>query len=313
MTSSIKDDLKSFKRSWVHHTGMQLATLSVLGATFSLVAFVLSLSLNFKRILASWGDGVQMTVYLAEDTTDASVKTLKAGLQEMGLFKDIVFIPREAATENFKKQMASYAPDLLTDADFANPFPASFRLSLKSGVANESDVARVETIASTVGKMTGVEDVSYGQSWIHNYSSFVGTLYATGTVMALILFAGSLFVIGNSIRASIASRRDEIEILELVGATSGMIRRPFVIEGLMTGALAALIAILLNVGIHIWEKSMMSSSLVLARIVPMMSFLDFSTSLLFVMTGAALGAFGAWLSIRRINDGWSAKHGMEHG
>jgi cell division protein FtsX len=64
VTSSIKDDLKSFKRSWVHHTGMQLATLTVLAATFSVIVFVLSISMNFKRILASWGDGVQMTVYL---------------------------------------------------------------------------------------------------------------------------------------------------------------------------------------------------------------------------------------------------------
>jgi cell division transport system permease protein len=309
--SSLKDDLKSFRRSWVHHTGMQLATLTVLAATFSVVAFVLSLSLNFSRILASWGDGVQLTVYLHDDVADDAVIKLKTGLSDLDLFKEIVYVPRETATLNFKTQMASYAPDLLADADFSNPFPSSFRLSLKGGVATEQDVNKIENIAATIQKMPGVEDVSYGQSWVRNYSSFVTTLYAAGGVMGLILLVGSLFVVGNSIRTSIAVRREEIEILELVGATSMMIRRPFVVEGLATGALAALVALALNLGLHVWEKSVMSSSLVLARLVPMMNFLEPLLIVAFIVAGALLGAVGAWLSIRRINDGWSAKQTLE--
>jgi cell division transport system permease protein len=311
VTSSIKDDLKSFKRSWVHHTGMQLATLTVLAATFSVIAFVLSLSMNFKRILASWGDGVQMTVYLNEDVSDDGAAKMKAELASMNDIRDVTYIPRDVATDNFKKQMASYAPDLLGDSDFANPFPSSFRLSLKGGVATDKDVSRLEGLASVVKSMAGVEDVSYGQSWVQNYSSFVSTLNTSGGVMAFILLAGSLLVIGNSIRASISTRRDEIEILELVGATSSMIRRPFVVEGLLMGALAAAVALALNLVLLSWQKSMMSSSLVLSRLVPMMSFLDIGSLILFCVLGSAMGALGAWLTVRRINDGWSAKQSLE--
>lgn len=311
MNLTFKDDLKSFKRSWVHHTGMQLATLTVLAATFSVIAFVLSLSLNLKRVLASWGDGVQMTVYLKDDVSDEGAAKIKLDFEAMKEIKEVTYVPREVATDNFKRQMAGYAPDLLADADFSNPFPASLRLSLKGGVATEQDVGRLEQLAGVIRQVAGVEDVSYGQSWVHNYSSFVSTLHAASSVMALILLAGSILVIGNSIRTSITARREEIEILELVGATSAMIRRPFVIEGLFMGALASSFALALNLALHIWQKSMLSSSLVLARLVPLISFLDFFSMVIFLTVGAVMGALGAWLTVRRINDGWSARQNLE--
>ncbi len=311
MASSIRDDLKSFRRSWVHHTGMQLATLTVLASTFTVVVFVLSLSLNLRRILASWGDGVQMTAYLNDDVPNDTIQNLKKHFATSDDFREVVYVPRERATENFRSQMASYAPDLLADADFSNPFPASFRLVLKKGVATETDVTALEETAASIKKLEGIEDVSYGQSWIHNYSSFVSTLYASSGVMAIVLLLGSLFVVGNSIRSSIAARREEIQILELVGATSSMIRRPFVAEGLAMGALATIAALALNLLAYTWGKSVMSSSLVLARLVPTLSFLDISTVLLLVIVGAGIGGVGAWISVLGINDGWSAKQGLE--
>ena len=309
--ATIKDDLKNFRLSWVHHTGMQLATLSVLAATFSVIVFGLALSMNLKRVLSSWGDALQITVYLKDDLGDDEMKQLQVELESLRAVKSVSFVPREAATENFKGQMASYAPDLLTDADFANPFPASFKLSLKGGFSTDEEVRRIEAMAASIQKMNGVEDVSYGQSWVKNYTSFVSALYASSGVLAAIMILGSLFVVGNSIRASISARREEIEILELVGATSSMIRRPFVFEGAVMGALAATLAIVLNFILHFWQKSVLSSSLVLARLAPVVSFLDFASMLGFVLAGAAIGAFGAWVTVRRINDGWSARQGLE--
>jgi cell division transport system permease protein len=311
VASSIKEDLKSFRRSWVHHTGMQLATLTVLGATFTVVIFFLSFSLNLKRILASWGDGVQITAYIKDDVSDDSLANTRQSIEALREFRDIQFIAREAATESFKKQMASYAPDLLSDAEFAHPFPASFRLTLKGGAASEGEVHHLEEVAAQLQKIPGIEDVSYGQSWLKNYASFVTTLYSSSWAVAAVLVFGSLFVIGNSIRSSISSRREEIEILELVGATSAMIRRPYIAEGLFMGAMAAALAIGLNFAAFVWEKSVLSSSVVLSRLVSMVSFLDVFTVVAMIAFGALIGAVGAWLSVRKINDGWSARQGLE--
>jgi len=207
--------------------------------------------------------------------------------------------------------MASYAPDLLGDSSFANPFPASFRVSFKSAVTSDQDVTHLGEIAAAAGKLEGVEDVSYGQSWMKNYSSLISAIDATGGVIALILIAGGLFVVGNSIRTSVSVRRDEIEIMELVGATSSMIRRPFVAEGLIMGLVASAIATGLCLALHVWSKSVMGSSLVLSRLVPIVTFFNPLTIFLILVSGAVLGGFGAWITVRKINDGWSARQSLE--
>ena len=311
MSATFKDDLRTFRRSWVHHTGMQLATLSVLTATFTVVAFVFSISFNMKRILSSWGDTSQMTAYLQEDAKDEQIRTLQKQLEGLSGVAAVEMIPREVATENFKEQMASYAPDLLSDPDFSTPFPASLRIKLKRSVESEADIGRLEKLASVIGGLPGVEDVSWGQGWVKNYSSVVSAINTSGGVMTFILLCGSLFVIGNSIRASISARKEEVEILELVGATSRMIRRPFVTEGLIMGAIAAFFAVALNFAIFSWQKTVFAKSMALARVVPLLSFLNPWLILGLLVAGAALGALGAWLTVRKINDGWSASQTQE--
>ena len=308
---AIKDDFRSFRRSWVHHTGMQLATLTVLAATFTVVVFVFSLSVNLRRVLTAWGEGIQMTVYLSEGLDAEKVKKIRAALESMPEVAKASYIPKEAATENFKKQMASYAPDLLGDSDFANPFPASYRLTLQKSVTAGGDVDQLEKLAGRIEKIEGVEDMSYGESWVRNYSAFLTALNASGGVMALILIAGSLFVIGNSIRVSISTRREEIEILELVGATPAMIRRPFVTEGFFMGLIASGAAVAINLVIFFWQKSLLSDNLVFARLLPALNFLDVVSVVSFIGAGAFVGALGAWLTIRKINDGWLASQGLE--
>jgi cell division transport system permease protein len=307
MSSTFKDDLRSFRRSWVHHTGMQLATLSVLTATFTVVAFVFSISFNMKRILSSWGDTSQMTAYLQEDAKDEQIRSLQKKLEDLSGVAGVELIPREVATESFKQQMASYAPDLLADPDFSTPFPSSLKIKLKRSIESEEDIGRLEKLAGVIGGLPGVEDVSWGQGWVKNYSSVVSAINTSGGVMTFILLCGSLFVVGNSIRASISARKEEVEILELIGATSRMIRRPFVTEGLIMGALAATFAVVLNLALFAWQKTVFAKSLALARVVPLLSFLNPWLILCFLVIGAFLGALGAWLTVRKINDGWSAR------
>ena len=285
---------------------MQLATLSVLTATFTVVAIVLSLSLNVNRLLASWGETVQVTAYLGESVSDQRAEEIKKQVEGFSTVSNVVHVAHDVATENFKTQMASYAPDLLTDADFANPFPASLKITLKGGVHSDKDFTTLEKVAADIGAIKGIEDVSYGQSWVKSYSAFVSALAASGGTTIAILLLGALFVVGNSIRASISSRREEIEILELIGATASMIRRPYVIEGGSLGFIAALLAIAISFGVQAWQLSLLSKNLELARLVSQVSFLGVFATLAFIVSGTSLGALGAWATVRKINDGWSA-------
>lgn len=308
---AFSNDIKVFARSWRQHFAMQFTTAVVLTATFTVVGFMLSLSMNLKRVLSVWGERVQISLYLEDTASDVVVQALKTKLTENPLVGEVEYTTKKRAAEIFRDQMASYAPDLMDDAEFATPFPASFQVRLKDGLETESRVQNLEALAKTFSAYDGVEDVSYGQSWVKNYASFVAVLQGAGSIIAIILVLGSMFVIGNSIRTLISARRDEIEILELVGASSAHVRRPFLTEGALLGFMSAALALFLNAGLYSWQTTVMRRSLAFARMAVEFQFLSVGMIVLFLFTATVFGILGAWITVRSLNDGWSAARGAQ--
>lgn len=282
----------------------------VLTATFSVVIFMLSTALNFQRVLAVWGEQVQVSAYLDDDLDEKGISALKAEIEARSDVAGVDFVSKEKAALTFRDQMASYAPDLMSDSEFATPFPASFQIRLKEVSAEKSQVPALEKLAREIQKIDGVEDVSYGQSWVKNYSSFVGVMKSMGFFLGFILLLGSLFVVGNSIRTLVSGRKEEIEILELIGATSPHIRRPYIVEGILLASMAAAMALILNVIVYGWLIGLMKKSLAFARIAQEFSFLGPWQAILVVMMACLWGAIGAWMTVRTLNSGWSAARGI---
>ncbi len=306
---AIRDDMKVMARSWRQHFGLQFATSLILTATFAVVVFMLSLSFNFQRVLTVWGEQVQISVYLEDTASDTLIAALKKDFEGRPEVASVTQISKSQAADLFRDQMASYAPDLMTDSEFATPFPASFQLRLKDDRNNEGVVADLEALALEIGKKDGVEDVSYGQSWVRNYASFLGVVKTVGVVFGFVLLFGSLFIIANSIRTHISGRREEIEILELIGATRQNIRRPYIAEGIILCTISAAAALLLNAAFYSWQIGVMKKSLAFARMAQEFSFLSLPQSLLFCFAAALIGGIGSWLTVRSLNDGWSAARG----
>ncbi|MBN8540563.1 MAG: ABC transporter permease [Deltaproteobacteria bacterium] len=298
--------LDAIARSWRQHIGMQIATLAVLTATFAVVLFMVTLTQNFKRVLAVWGENVQISVYLEDGLSEAAIQNLKSEFGARREVASVEYLSKEKAADLFRDQMASYAPDLMSDSEFSTPFPASINLKLKGDSTNETNVAKLEAIAAEILKHEGVEDVSYGQSWVRNYASFVKVIQNAGLAIGVILLLGSLFIIGNSIRALLSGRRDEIEILELIGATADFIRKPYVVEGAMLSTIAIVMALTLNGAIFSWQMSIMKKSLAFARIAQEFRYFTAVEALTIAVLAAALGALGAFITVRSMNDGWSA-------
>ncbi|MBL7686901.1 MAG: ABC transporter permease [Bdellovibrionaceae bacterium] len=304
--SLIAQDLKQVLRTWRRQPVTASATLVVLSASLALIGFMLVTSLNMKRILATWGEKVHLSVYLEDDVSPNVISALQAKLKSMPDVRDVEMISKKQAADFFREQMASYAPDLLDDSEFATPFPASLKVHLAEGINQDGSVERMDAMAKSIGGLDGVEDVSYGQSWVRSYSSFFQTVSAGGAVIGLILLMGSLFVIGNSVRASINQRRDEIEILELVGASREAIRRPYLIEGLIIGFIAALIALTINLGLFVWEVGLMKSSFAFARMATEIRYLNPLEAIGFVAVATMIGGMASLFTVRSLNDGWAA-------
>lgn len=243
----MRESWQSFVRNWQNHFIMQVATLTVLTASFTLVAAFWNLSQNMTRILSDWGDKTQMTIYLKEDVGDEELPGLKSEIERLSTAQEITYLSKTDAYKSFLQQVKSYAPDLADDQGFETSFPASFQLNFPEQVAKKDDrFDWLVQLAKKINGIKGVEDVSYGQGWVENYATFVRGLSVLGGTLMVILISGGLFVVANSIRTSVMQRREEIEILELIGATAGMIRKPYIFEGAMMGALAGALSLLLG-------------------------------------------------------------------
>lgn len=293
-------------RSWRHHPGTQVATIGVLTATFAIVIFMLTVSSNFRRVLTVWGEKVQIAVYLEEGLSTSAIQEMKAEFEKLPAVAEVELISKEKAADLFREQMASYAPDLMSDPEFATPFPASLNIRLKQVESADANLSQIEELAKRILTREGVEDVSYGQSWVQNYASFLNVVQAVGISIGAILLIGSLLIVGNSIRTLIAGRREEIEILELIGATRNFVRRPYIAEGALLAAVAALLALAANGAIFSWQLNVMKKSLAFARISNEFQFFKFWEMAIVVLAAAGVGAFGAWLTVRSLNDGWAA-------
>lgn len=298
--------LKGFCRSWQQQTAMQLATLSVLVGTFVVISLFWLVHRNMAQVLTSWGESVQVSVFLKDDLKEEEINSTRAFLENMGDFKEVHFLNKDEAAKKFEQQMGSNSPGFLSDPEFGNPLPSSFEAKLRDGIPSERRYSLMVDAVRKIAGQPGVEDVYYGQGWIENYTAVVRSFQGSSWFLIVVLLVGSLFVIGNSIRNAIAQRRDEIEILELVGATPEMIRIPYVVEGALMGIIASSIALMTCYILYSWQAQMIELELGFLNLSSAIGFLSWLDGILIVFMGALFGAVGAYLCVHRVCTGWSA-------
>lgn len=296
----------SFFRSWRHHFGIQFTTLLVLAGSFSVISGFICIHINAQSFLSKWGDKVQLSVYLDDEVTEVQKGAITAKLKDLNKFKSIGVITKQMAAESFQKEMADYAPDLLGDNDFGNPLPASIEAVIAPGMEAGKQIEALKQAAALVKNLAGVTDVSYGQSWVENYSALVSSFAASSWALIVILIFGSLLIVGNSIRHAISQRIEEIEILELVGATRLMIQLPYIFEGVVMGFLSASIAVSCSFMVFSWQKSIIHSELGFLGIGKNLEYMGTSYIVLIILLGMLFGGLGSYVCVRKLNSGWAA-------
>ncbi len=301
--------MQTFFRSWREHFAMQFATLSVLTGTFIVVTFFFFLHANLTRIITSWGDKVEMAIFLKDEASKHQVERVKVFLNETGLFSEVNFISKEQAAKKFQEQMGHQSPQLLTDAEFGNPLPSSFEAQFTTAVASGKRYDDMLALAKKISGLDGVEDVSYGQGWVENYAAFLKVFSTSSYLLIIVLLGGSLFVIGNAIRSALFQRREEIEVLELVGATPYMIRAPYVFEGAVFGFMAAALSLLVCFGLFQWQHNVAVEHLGFWGLAAQIGFLTVAQAGKILFLGTWFGAFGSFLCVRKIATGWAAADG----
>ena len=288
---------------------LQVSTLIVITACFVVIGSSLLLSQNMKKILTLWGDDIQMTVYLSPELNPTQQAALEKNLSQIPEIGEVKYITQQKALSDFRSQLATYAPDIAQDDELMKVIPSSLQVSLSSKVSASERNSVLQNLAARIHDMAGVDEVSYGQDWVEKYASLVSGVDVVIQLLTAVLIIAALFVMSNVIRASVQSRYDEIAVMELVGATSRMIRRPFLMEGAVLGGLSSVLALMVCYVFYKSLRHLLITHLSFLQIGQNLSFLTVISLILFALGGSVLGAVGSYLCVRKINHGWAASRG----
>ena len=218
-----------------------LNTVTILTIAFAIL-IVSSFSLfvlNTNTLLESWKNNIRVMVYLKPSTDPKMFKSLEAKIRAMEGVESSVFIPRAEALRQLKTQMQRHAS--LLDGLERNPLPDAFEIRV---AAKSRDLENVEKLASQLERLVAVEEVEYGQKWLGRFSHMIKLFSFAGYLLGGMFLLAAIFFVGNTVRLVIYSRRDEIEIMRLVGAESGFIKAPFYIQGLIQGFLGGVLGLM---------------------------------------------------------------------
>jgi len=271
--------------SFVRNRWMSLASIGAVASALIILGSFLLLSVNFDHILKDVESQVEITAYLEDTVEDSNVARLNGEISLIGGVKEVKFVSKEAALEEFKQQVGK---DLLEGID--NPLPSSFRIK----VDNPQDVAQV---AEKIQKLQGVEEVKYGKGVVERLFNIIYWVRLLGLVIMGVFAAVSVFIISNTIRLTVFARRREINIMKYIGATDWFVRWPFLIEGMVLGFIGSAISIAVLAGGYGYLYNIVRLNIPMISLIPMEEFYRYALG--FLAIGMFIGAFGSSFSIRR--------------
>lgn len=297
------------KRVWAQHWPLQLATVTVMTLVLMLFNLLAAGVHGAESLLANWGQGLELVVYIKDSSSTQDIETLKGHLQKSAQIESLRFVSKKAATEEFIKSLGKDSFPLLSDPKWNSPIPASFEAKIKSTMTGEASLGELKDWSASLKTMSMVEDVFYGQGWIENFSRFVTQSRMVVMGIWLLSLLIGLLIVGNCIRLSFLKRKDEIEVLELVGATTSFVRAPFIAEGIFLGIVSSAISIVLSFALHALVLKYLQTQWTFWTEWQSLNPLELWMLALNLILGVGFGAIGAWICVRKLNTGWSAAMG----
>lgn len=287
---------QGFKNIW-NNLRFSLASIATMSACIFLFGLFLSLLMNFRYIVHSAEEGVAVIVYFENGTKQEQIDQIGSQIEKRAEVSNMEYISADEAWEEYKDIYLEGEDEEIAEGFKENPLANSARYNVYlKNVEKQSDLVKF------IEGLDGVRKVEQSKQAADTLSSFNKLIAYVSVIIILILLAVAFFLISNTITMGISIRQEEIGIMKLIGATDFFVRSPFVIEGILLGAIGA--AIPLGILYIMYDKAIgyiVSKFSVLGNF---LQFLDVWTVFQFLLPvgiglGVGIGLFGSIFSIRK--------------
>ena len=286
MWRHIRDAVKSlFRNGW-----STFGAISAVSMVLLLVGIFVSLLFNMNKIATDVEQDVNVRVYIDLAADETKTEELKAAIQALNAVDTVKFRSKDEELDDITKSVAQEFELFRNDS---NPLRNAFDVSTKNP-------KQTKEVATAIEKMDYVARVNYGGAKADTLFKVISTSRNVGIGVIAVLLIIALFLISNTIRATIHARRTEIEIMQLVGATKAYIRWPFFLEGGFIGLIGSIVPIAVLWGLYLWvykggSDFFAGSNFSLLSPNPFL----YRLSLAMAGVGVLIGSFGSIFSMRR--------------
>jgi cell division transport system permease protein len=274
---------------WTH-----LLTAGTLAMTLFVFGGFLIVQENLQGLLKGWGRQIEVFAYLNEGLSAADYQALVAEVRSYPEIESVRYVSKERAWEEFKKSLGSQSG--LLDGLDRDILPSSLEVTLRPEYREHSSV---ESLAKRLKSLRGVSEVEFPQEWVEKLNFLLWGVQWAKWIVGALLFIATFLIVGNTAKLAILARKDEIEIMRLVGAGTGLVRAPFIIEGMMQGLAGAAFALLLLGAFFAFIEFQLGPALRFYLAEEELRFLNGQGAALLLALGWVLGTSGSIFSVRR--------------
>ncbi len=278
-------------RSVLRNFSLSIASITCITITLVLVALSIVISANIDHFTKNLEDTLTVVVYLNEDVTAEEKDKVIEGIKSLDNYDSYIY----KSKDEWKEEMASTSSELGTTLSYLDTNPL-----LDSIVVKVKDIKSLSYVASSIRNMDGVKSAKYGEDTVDKMILMFDVVSKVTIVIVLALILVTAFLISNTIKLTIFSRKNEIEIMRLVGTSNFAIKQPFIIEGFILGVIGAIIPIIITVYGYILFYEHFDGYLfshVIELIKP--SNLVWFVSIILVVVGGVVGMFGSNRAVRK--------------
>ena len=287
LTRNFRDDIRSVFRNF----SLSIASITCITITLVLVAIAMVISANVDHFTKRLEETLTIVVYLKEDVTEEERNIIEEKIKGLNNYESLIY----KSKDDWKQEMIDSSEELGTTLSYLDTNPLLDSITVKV-----TDIKSLSYAAEAIRNMEGVKSAKYGEDSVDKLVFIFDVVEKAMVVIVCALILVTAFLISNTIKLTIFSRRNEIEIKRLVGTSNFAIRQPFIIEGFILGIIGSIIPIIITIYGYILIYDHFDGYLFshIVELIKPMNLVWF-VSIILMVVGGLVGMFGSSRAVRK--------------